>query len=240
LSKLGKSGILEIYYSKITMDKSLKYLEEVVRELYERYCQYPICNSIRYEVFVGEDDADDDEYALAAFHYREKALKQLKESGVIIDYVLEERSEETARAEYFSDWLTFKIASCLIDDVKLKEHIALLDQPKIYYEEATGTGKIKNKSFRLKKGSNDELLFSRLCKNVGKAIPRIDVLKITGFYSPEEKRQEHLKKDETYHINEIIKSLRKKTGLNTKSLANNNGDIILKGLILTLPQATPK
>ena len=222
------------------MDKALTYLEEVVRELYTKYSSYPVGGNIRYEVFIGEDDTDDDN-ALDAFNYRMGALNQLKEEGLIVDYVLKDRSEEVAGAEHFSDWMSFKIASCRINEEKLKQHIKQLDQPKVYYDEATGTGEVNGEKFRLKKGSKDELLFTALCENIDKAVPRINILRIISFYRPDEKQpQEHRRKDETYSINEIIKSLRRKTGLTTKMLVNNNGDITLKGLLLVLPQAAPR
>jgi len=222
---------------KITMDEALTYLNEVVQKLYEQYGKYPVGDQIRYEVYIGSHDEND--LSTDAYDYRIKALEQLKNEGVVLDYVLENRSEEVQKSQYFSDVYEFKVAKCLVDKEKLKEHVRILNQPRIYYDKETARGEVNGVSFRIKKGSPDDKVFVYLCENIGKAMPRMDILRVAKFYETHERPDKTRRNSETYLINELAKALRKKTGLTTNSLVNNNGELTLKGILLDLPQATP-
>jgi len=228
---------IDIILPKITMNEALTYLNEVVHKLYEQYGKYPVGEQIRYEVYIGSHDENDlgtDEY-----DYRIKALEQLKNEGVVLDYVLENRTEDVQHNKYVGTLYEFKIAKCLVNKDKLKEHVRLLDQPRIFYDKETAKGEVNGVPFRIKKGSPDDKVFVHLCENIGKAMPRMDVLRMTKFYEAGEKPEKTRRNSETYLINELVKSLRKKTGFTTKTLVNNNGELTLKGILLDLPQTAP-
>lgn len=230
-------GYIETILPKITMDEALTYLNEVVHKLYEQYGKYPVGDQIRYEVYIGSHDEND--LGTDAYDYRIKALEQLKSEGVVLDYALEDRTEDVQHNKYVGTLYEFKIAKCLVDKEKLKEHVRLLDQPRIFYDRETAKGEVNGIPFRIKKGSDEDKVFSSLCENIRKALPRMDVLRIAKFYEANEKPEKTRRNSETYLINEMAKSLRKKTGLTTKTLVNNNGELTLKGILLDLPQTAP-
>ena len=112
-------GYIDIILPKITMEDYLFYLEQVLRDLYAQYLKYPVGTHTRYEVNLGEVSDRDPYLSVDEIDHRTSAIKQLKEEGVISDYTIEDQQVEV---------YTFRIAKCLIDKDKLKEHIKLLEQ----------------------------------------------------------------------------------------------------------------
>ena len=88
----------------------------------------------------------------------------------------------------------------------------------IQYNSVTGVGVLRKKVFKLKDDQPEFFLFKDLYENPNESIKRADVLKI-------------LKRDDdstaTFAINELAKKIRLRTGLTTKELVLNNGNITL-------------
>ncbi|MBU6426642.1 hypothetical protein KGQ27_00135 [Patescibacteria group bacterium] len=116
------------------------------------------------------------------------------------------------------------------------------DLPLITYNEVTGKGEvIGKKKFKFKDGSPEykifNMLYAKLAKKTAK-LERQDVLIAGGFYKDYEEPDPTRKTNETAFINEVAKSIREKTGLDTEELVNNNGSLTL--LVLRQDKNPPK
>ncbi len=101
---------------------AIEFLQEIVRELYQQYSKYPAGKKIRYEVYLGEDDSED-ENQINDYYSRLEALKQLKEEGIVLDYTIESKTEDIQHNEYVGTRIEYKIAKCLVDKNELQKHI---------------------------------------------------------------------------------------------------------------------
>jgi hypothetical protein len=108
-------------------------------------------------------------------------------------------------------------------------------QPVIEYNDVTGKGSVDSvrgqKEFTFKDGSPEykvfKMLYAKLRKKSGK-LERLDVLVAGGFYEDHQQELDPARKTaETALINDIAKNIREKTGLNTKELVMNNGNLTL-------------
>ena len=99
----------------------------------------------------------------------------------------------------------------------------------ISYNEKTGIGRVGEKKFKFKDHQPEYRIFAKLYENINKKLNRYDVLELAHFYEEGEDPDPARKNAETETINEIAKSLRKKTGLNTEQLVMNNGNLTLVG-----------
>ena len=210
----------------------LNYLKQVTRDLYRQYSEYPAGENIRFEITLGvtnergSTSPDEMDYTIAA-------VKQLKDEGVILDYIVEEQTD---------DAYEYDVAKCLVDREKLAEHVRVLDLPRIFYDKETGVGEVDGKPFRIKTSTEEGKVLGVLFDQINTALPRAEVLRLVDFEERTEDPQ-HRKMDKslaTYRTTEIAKSIRKKTGLSTSNLINNGGTLTLKGLRLALPQNAPK
>lgn len=86
-------NIYERTQSEALSKTTLDYIKEIIRTLMQEYKKYPAGEKIRYEVYVGEDDSENDEM-VNQYSRRVDALNELKQEGVIIDYTLEDRKED--------------------------------------------------------------------------------------------------------------------------------------------------
>jgi hypothetical protein len=103
--------------------------------------------------------------------------------------------------------------------------------PAIEYNTQTGMGRVNNKKFKFKDGTSEYRLFSLLYENIGKKVGRYEVLLATQFYEDGENQDIARKAAETTNINDVMKTMREKTGLTPDELVNNNGNITLLGTI---------
>ncbi len=117
-------------------------------------------------------------------------------------------------------------------------------QPVIEYNDITGKGNVNSarghKEFTIKDGSPEykvfKMLYAKLGKKSGK-LERLEVLVAGGFYEDHQQELDPTRKTaETALINDIAKNIREKTGLNTKELVMNNGNLTL---LATKPGKTP-
>jgi len=116
------------------------------------------------------------------------------------------------------------------------DETAMLD-----YNPETGIGYNGSKKFKLKDGSPEYRVFSRLYANLNKRVHRFDVLELVKFYEDGQDSDPTRKTAETAAINDVAKSLRDKAGLTTEQLVMNNGNLTLLGSkIPNSPQADPK
>jgi hypothetical protein len=103
------------------MKNTLDYVLEIIRDFHNQYKKYPTGSKIRFEIYLGEDgtekshEDDDNGEAIDAFNLRMKALTQLHEEGLILDYKIDQRYDFVYE---------YKVAECLVDRSKLLEHIA--------------------------------------------------------------------------------------------------------------------
>lgn len=98
---------------------------------------------------------------------------------------------------------------------------------KVYYQKA-GIGTVNGSDFKLHTKEKCKI-FEELYLRMGEPIPRQRVLKLIGFYDEDEMPNTAQKANETYGINKFVKELRDDTGLTTRQLVNNNGDLTLIG-----------
>ncbi len=115
-------NVYERTQSEASTKTTLDYIKEIIRTLMQEYKKYPAGEKIRYEVYVGEDDSENDEM-VNQYHRRVEALNELKQEGVIVDYTLEDRNDDIQHNEIFGTRIEYKIARCLVDKKKLSEHI---------------------------------------------------------------------------------------------------------------------
>lgn len=99
----------------------------------------------------------------------------------------------------------------------------------ISYDSTAGDGAVNGVPFKLKDGSPEYVVFRQLYSRIGKKIERDEVLRLAGFYKDYQEPDPARRISEGETINEVAKNLRKKTGLNTKQLVLNNGNLTLKG-----------
>lgn len=105
----------------------LDFLKEMVRELQKQYKQYPAGKNIRYELYLGEDDSDDNNET-AEYNLRLEALNQLKEEKIVLDYAIGEKYEDVELNEFAGTRVNYKIAKCRIDKNELQNHINALSK----------------------------------------------------------------------------------------------------------------
>ena len=98
----------------------------------------------------------------------------------------------------------------------------------ISYNEVTGRGHAV-KEFSFKDNTSEFRVFKLLYENINNKITRYDILVTAHFYEEGEDIDKERKSQETFKINEIVKNIRTKTGLDTKQLVNNNGNLTLLG-----------
>jgi hypothetical protein len=114
------------------------------------------------------------------------------------------------------------------------------------YNEETGDGKLRGiATKRLKDGTREKKIFDEVFKNRGHKITREKVMQLLGLESQKKNntinprelfsavgdkpkyRKDNKQIQITNKINEVVKGIRKKMGLNTSELVNNNGNITL-------------
>jgi len=119
---------------------------------------------------------------------------------------------------------------------------------RIYYDAHTGIGFVNGERFKFKDDQSDFFVFPELYERIGKTLERKKVLELSNYSktgnenlsdlnnkNPKRKPPSYI--SETYFINELVKKIRKMTGLNTNQLVNNNGNLTLVGEKLdTLPE----
>ena len=102
----------------------------------------------------------------------------------------------------------------------------------IEYNPITGDGIVNTTSFKFKDHQPEYRLFKLLCEKVNNKIQRYDVLVAIHFYEDGADIEPARKSLETEEINKVVKKIRGKTGLTTKQLVNNNGNVTLLGNIV--------
>jgi len=116
----------------------------------------------------------------------------------------------------------------------------------IYYNKNTGIGFVNDKRFKFKDDQAEFFVFPQLWKKIGKTLERERVLELSNYKQTSDekfsvliaknsKRKTSFYISQTYFINELVKKIRRMTGLNTNQLANNNGNLTLSGTKLNTP-----
>jgi len=170
------------------------------------------------------------------------------------------RKKKIENYEHFYGWMThsggINISSEIapvnendygIYEIKLNEKEMIFFQqepiPEIHYNSKTGIGFIGLKRFKFKDNQTEYKVFPELYKNINRKVLRKKLLDLIGFTESKELSNQYDskgnkligKQSATYKINELVKKIRKRTGLNTNQLVNNNGNLILVGKKLKIP-----
>lgn len=196
---------------------TLDYLHEIVRELHQQYSKYPAGEKIRYEVYLGEDDVEDDE-KFTEYETRLEALNQLKEEGIVLDYVIAEKHEDFMHNEFAGTRIEYKIAKCLLDKDKFKQHLAELNPPrearKQIQELTEEEEKINKQTWEVLRSIREQFLVTPKGKPVKYRVPNV----IGGGAIPKQRRIDILRKLEEQGAFEI------KKGSNGARLTNQSRD----------------
>lgn len=102
-------------------------------------------------------------------------------------------------------------------------------QPIISYNTVTGIGYINNVIFKFRDNTSAFRVFKILFEKINKKINRYDILVAAHFYEDGEDVDKSRKTSETSKINDVAKKIRIRTGLNTKQLIMNDGNLTLVG-----------
>jgi len=110
--------------------------------------------------------------------------------------------------------------------------------PIVEYDSESGIGHTPRKKFKLKDDQPDYFVFAELYKKVGKALPKVKILELSGYIKNDEglwiipdkeKSEKYLfSKGPDYFINELAKKIRGLIGLTDDHLVVNNGNITLR------------
>lgn len=95
------------------------------------------------------------------------------------------------------------------------------DLPEVYFDLDSGVGTVDRKRFTLKQGGNLFKLFSFLYEFINQNVGYDDILSILDSTDTP-------KSDATRKINEIVKNLRRTTGLSKDFIVNKGGIVILR------------
>jgi hypothetical protein len=101
--------------------------------------------------------------------------------------------------------------------------------PLISFNKNTGQGLVDGREFRLGVKTPEYRVFRKLFDVINESITRTDVLVIAGAYEEDEEISSGSRSVDTMTINEIAKNIRKRTGLDTKHLSQNQGTLTLSG-----------
>jgi hypothetical protein len=130
------------------------------------------------------------------------------------------------------------IMTFLEDTAEIKSRNSkVIEMITLDYNPETGIGRNGSKKFKLKDGSSEHRVFSRLYANLNKRVNRFDVLELAKFYENGEDIDPARESDETEAINTVAKKLRSKIGLEPDQLVMNAGNLTLLGKKAT--QSTP-
>jgi hypothetical protein len=89
----------------------------------------------------------------------------------------------------------------------------------VEYSSRSGSGIANGKHFKFKGHRAEFRVFKKMYTKIGESIPREEILKLSDFEADSQ--------SSTYFINELTKSMRRKTGLNTSQIVQSNGSITL-------------
>jgi len=96
----------------------------------------------------------------------------------------------------------------------------------VSYNPITGAGYAKGEYFRFKNDQPEFFVFAEMYKNIGKSVPKSKILELCDksakFGNPSNEII-------SYTINDLVKKMRKRTGLNKEELSDNNGALTLVG-----------
>lgn len=97
---------------------------------------------------------------------------------------------------------------------------------KISYNKESGIGYVDGKRFKFKDHKPEYKVFLELYENINKRVLRKKVLELIGVSKDDDNISRKLN---TETINELTKEIRKRTSLDTNTLALNNGNLTLTG-----------
>ncbi len=155
------------------------------------------------------------------FFYGSAGIFDLYERGFVFKIRLKKNRKESAE----------KLTDLEILDKKLGN-----TSNRIFFNSKTAVGNIDGKEFRFKPESPAAEVFSSVWGMINTPLKRQDILIISGFYQEGEKSDLTRRSDETYHINDIAKSIRRALKIGPKKLINNDGNLTLLGKKLKSPQ----
>lgn len=158
-------------------------------------------------------------------------LKRLRGSNSVMVDVNEKLLEETIEKE--------KIPTGQLQIAHITTTV------EIEYNKLTGIGLANGKKFKFKDGTPEYRIFGSLFEGINKKLTRYNVLVCGHFYEDGEDSDPAKRTTETSFINDVAKTIREKTGMNTEQLVQNNGNLTLIGSVYkkvrqTNPKTTPK
>lgn len=180
-----------------------------------------------------EEAKKDDAHILELmnYHYLFQDIDQILEnkSGRRTHFILEEYKIHINRVHHQLVVELEKLPFSLAEGkaIPMPETISALTTPKTdeehWYAIETGIGKIKGKEFKLEEGKNPSLILKALSDK--KQLRRAEVIGLLELDSDDNAKGS--RSANTLAINDVVKRLRKTTGLSAKELVNNNGNITL-------------
>lgn len=118
----------------------------------------------------------------------------------------------------------------------LKISVGNSGQNEIFYNNKTAIGEINGREFRFKPDSPVAEVFSSVWGMINVPLKRQEILVISGFYQEGEKSDPLRRSEETYHINDIAKYIRRVLKVDVKNFINNDGNLTLLGRKLKSPK----
>lgn len=207
--------------------KALDFLQEIVHELHQQHNKYPAGEKIRYEVYLGEDDSEQEE-VIDAYYARVEALDQLKEEGIVTDYVIASKTEDFIHNEFAGTRIEYKVAKCILDKNKFKQHLTELYSPQEAQKQIRGLTeeekKINKQTSEVLRDIREQFLVTLKGKPVKYRIPNV----VGNDIIPRQRRIDILYKLEEQGAFEIQK------GSNGARLTNQGRDAFY--LIINQPR----
>jgi hypothetical protein len=99
----------------------------------------------------------------------------------------------------------------------------------IFYNEKISVGDINGRGFRFKPDSPEAEVFFSVWGTINVPLKRQEVLVISGFYEEGQEPDPARHTEETYHINDIAKAIRRVLKISKNKLINNGGNLTLLG-----------
>ena len=195
-----------------------------------------------FKVLLGPVVEDDqDTYHLVIYEAKREIIKSLMRVNFVDEFTLTSEYVDNDCGPSNVVFLKIKVNPSkgnYLDDFKTKLETIIKNKellfnngdPKVYFDIETGQGSVDGRSFRLTVDGQEYNLFKALYKNINKKVERLEALRIVGFYKPRENRDPERRTIETYQLNEVVKGLRRKTGLSSNNLVLNRA-VILRGII---------
>lgn len=231
-------------YNRILNTKDDPYIHAVKRIIEWVEPQYPERKSIRIDSYEFNFDERTGEFELF-----KNFLKKLQDAGCLEKY---ECISRVGRVDVILTNIDLEKLKNYLNNLQRKTNDYLPNKQSqdnnndhFKYNPETGDGRSLKQEFRLRENTNCKRLFDAVFAVRGHKLPQekvkeilnlntipkteIDSVKLLSAFGDREKAHRKTAKEiaTTNQINKAVKEIREKTGLNTKELVNNTGNVTL-------------